>query len=364
MIWSLSALVLEVPSGALADLVSRKRLLVGSSLVYGCGFACWTLVPSYPSYALGFVLWSVSSAVVSGTFESYVYDGLRSSGRSVAYPRVVARGRALGLLCNLTATLLAAPLLQLGGFELIGAVSVGACLLQTLVAMALPADVRRGTPAAASRLIGYRTMLTSGLAEVRTVVPVRHAVLVAAALPGFLAFDEYFPLLFTDLGVTTTDVPLLIALVVAAQALGAWSAAWLTARSVTPVLLLAAALLAGGTLTGRAAGVVPIALGYGLLQAGIVVADVRLQQVIGGRARATVTSISGLLSELCGITVFLGFAGGSSFLALPALVVALAVLLAPLALLARRWLVDSDQDRARSGDRPDATQAQDRDSQA
>ena len=310
VIWSVSAFVLEVPTGALADVVSRRRLLVAGSAVYTAGFACWALWPSYAGFALGFVLWSASSAVVSGTYEAYVYDGLKRHDRLADYPKVIARGRALGLVANLAATLAAAPLFAAGGFALVGAVSVLVCVAQTVLALSLPPDDHR--PAAAPDSPGsqtlrtYRGMLAAGLAEVARAPEVRHAVLLAAALMGCLTFDEYFGLLFESLGAAVVDVPVLVALTVAGQALGAWAAERMRGGQLPPTVAAAGVLLALGSVTGHPAGVFAIAAGYGLLQAAIVVAEVRLQQLVAGPARATVTSVAGLLGEVVSVGVFVG----------------------------------------------------------
>ncbi|MGH3469962.1 MAG: MFS transporter [Thermocrispum sp.] len=336
VIWAAVTMVAEVPSGALADLVPRHRLLVASAVVYAGTFAAWMAFPSFAAFAVGFVLWGVSSALGSGTFEAYTYDTLARHGAVRRYPRLVARARAGGLTLNLLATLLASPLLALGGFTLVGWASVGTCVVQALLACTLPPD--RRPPTRAPEEPGYVAVLRAGVGEARRVVAVRHAVLIAALIPGFLAFDEYFPLLAVDLDAATTTIPLLIAATVAAQAVGALLGERCAPGLVPAALVGAAVLLTAGSLSGRPAGFVGLAAGYGLMQMTIVVAEVRLQAVITGRARATVTSVAGLLSELFAITVFAGFALGAAWLSLVGLVCLLAAGLVPLAWLARRWL--------------------------
>ena len=76
VIWSTTAFVLEVPSGAWADTYSRRKLLVLGALISALGYAAWITVPSFAGFALGFVLWGMSSALISGTFEAFVYDEL------------------------------------------------------------------------------------------------------------------------------------------------------------------------------------------------------------------------------------------------------------------------------------------------
>ena len=92
VVWSATHVLLEVPSGAWADTVSRRGLLVVAAALYGCCFALWTAVPTYAAFAGGFVLWGLSSSLVSGTYEAYVYDHLHARGDTAAYRRVIAAG--------------------------------------------------------------------------------------------------------------------------------------------------------------------------------------------------------------------------------------------------------------------------------
>lgn len=296
------------------------------------GYACWIALPSYAGFAAGFVLWGAGSSLASGAFEAFAYDELAARGRTSEYASLLGRSKAASLILNLLATVLAAPLFELGGYVLAGAVSVTSCLIQSAVARSLP-EAARVEPAApfpvqTGVLRRYGTMLRSGLGEVATSSTVRKAVGLVALLSGFLAFDEYFPLLARDLGASTPLVPLLIAITVAAQAIGS-ALAGPAYRLVSPILAAAlastAVLIATGSLSGRAAGFLLIALGYGLMQLVLVVSEARLQATITGRARATITSASGLFADLFAITVYTGFALGSRWLTISLLVAALTV---------------------------------------
>ena len=114
---------------------------------------------------------------------------------------------------------------------------------------------------------------------------------------GFLAFDEYFGLVFADLGATTALVALLTAATAAAQAVGgvlAGPAAGLSARNLGLLTAGSAVLIGAGSALSLAPAVIGIALGYGVLQLVLVVTEARLQDSIDGPARATVTSVAGL----------------------------------------------------------------------
>jgi MFS family permease len=339
IIWSTTSFLLEVPSGAWADVFSRRKLLMLGAFLSGLGYAAWIVLPSFAGFALGFVLWGTSSALISGTFEAFVYDELAARGSTSKYAGLLGKARAAALVMNLTATLLAAPLYQLGGYVLAGVVSVTSCLLQVVVAMSLPEaaqvatadeteEVTRGTSTGRGALRRYRLMLRSGLTEVASSRTVRKTVALVALLGGFLAFDEYFPLLAREVGASTALVPLLIAGTVAAQAIGgalAGPAYRLRASYFGVGLGLTAGLIAWGSLSGTAFGFAPIAVGYGVMQLVIVVAEARLQDSIEGPARATVTSVSGFFAEVFAVTVYAGFALGSVWFTLPTLMAALTV---------------------------------------
>jgi hypothetical protein len=186
-----------------------------------------------------------------------------------------------------------------------------------------------------ARQLGYLTALRAGLSE--SLRPhVAPAVLLAAAVPAFLAFDEYFPLLAVDLGTPTAAVPLLVALTVAAQAVGAALAPRLPLHRLGPALVLAGLLVAAGAAVEVPQGFLAVAVGYGVMQSAIVVAETDLQHRIHGRARATVTSVSGLLSDLGAIGLYTFVAVGAGFASIGTLVVQMALLVVVLGLVAVR----------------------------
>lgn len=334
VIWSTTAFVLEVPSGAWADMYSRRRLLVLGALLSGLGYAAWITLPSFAGFALGFVLWGTSSALISGTFEAFVYDELAARDRTDRYASLLGRARSASFVMNLAATALATPLFNLGGYTLAGILSVLSCLVQAAVALSLPeaqpVEIARDSdqPGSRAAFTSYLRMLQSGVTEVLTSRLVRRAVALVALLAGFLAFDEYFPLLAREAGATTSAIPLLIAGTVAAQAIGgalAGPAYRLPAATFAIGLAGTAVLIAAGSLSRSAWGFLPIAVGYGLMQLVIVVSESRLQDAITGPARATVTSVSGLFAEIFAVAVYAGFALGSVWFPLSILVAALTI---------------------------------------
>ncbi|MEU1996979.1 MFS transporter [Nocardia gamkensis] len=423
-IWSATSFLLEVPSGAWADTVSRRGLLVLSGALLTAGFALWTAAPSFAGFAAGFVLWGTSGALASGTFEALLYDELAARGESSAYPRVLGYTRAGAEAAVVIAIVAATPLYLYGGYALVGWSSVAVAAVHTLIALSLPTapkavsatdidDLEEEKPASAvpapdpavgnaASLFGfagdsdrpggapgadgrgsvsvyggrdetdeaactgnreaarprpfarYLTMLKAGVGEAVRVRVVRRGVLLEALLFGITAFDEYFALLAEESGVSTAAVPLLVGLTVLGSLTGSVLAGRTEGMSghtmsiavgIAGVLFLGGALIAG-LATGRpdaiylltGLGFASIGVSYGIVYNAGIVAGARLQDAIEGPARATVTSVSGLLGEVVALAVF-GFAAVITlWSSMATLLALLGASILVLATLAPRWL--------------------------
>ncbi|MCK2214464.1 MFS transporter [Actinomadura sp. ATCC 31491] len=331
VIWSVTGLVLEVPSGAWADAVSRRLLLFLGPLLAGAGYALWVLIPSYWAFAAGFVLWGAQGALVSGAYEALAYEELARRGRESRYAAVMGRAEAAGLVANALAIGLAVPVFAAGGYPVVGAASVLACVLGAVTALTLPE--RRGAREAGEG--GYLAVLRAGIAEARSDPGVLRALLLVAFVTAIWgALEEYVPFLGVETGVARTAVPVLVLVVwVGATAGGllAGAARRMPGRGYALTVAAAAVALAAGALSGHPAGFVLIAVAFGAFQLAGVVADARLQERITGPARATVTSVAGLGVNVVTLGVYAAYGAMSGVVSNG---VAFALLAAPYAVIA------------------------------
>lgn len=333
VLWSLTSVLLAIPAGAWADIVPRHYLLAAAPLLSGTGFALWLLAPSYWVFALGFVLWGMAGALVSGAFEALVYTELAHRGAAHQYARVMGVTRALGVAAVGAATLLAVPVMAHGGYAAIGVASVAACVLCALAGLALPEHRTRRSETAdrstdpeegneedgtdprngSAPDPGYLQTMRLGLAEARGSRAVRNALIVLVVITAFWGMlEEYVPLLALSAGVATGDVPLVVLTVWVCVTLGgllAGPAARLSPRTLGALLALAAAAIAVGALLGNPLGWVLLGCGFGVCQMMNVVADARLQDSITGSSRATVTSLAEVGSESVSVVSFPLYAG-------------------------------------------------------
>ncbi|MEO3841694.1 MFS transporter [Streptomyces sp. B22F1] len=402
VIWSLTSLLLEVPSGAWADAFSRRLLLCAGPLLSGAGFALWILAPSYWAFAAGFVLWGAKGAFASGALEALLYEELGRAGAAETYARTLGRGRAAGTVGVMASMAAAAPVFAAGGYAAVGAASVASCLLGAAVATRFPehraaaagaetvrgagpaggeaapdgepppggnaggsGSARRGDgPGASSGAdagppadadagpepdgsddpeLGWAGTLRAGFAELRAEPSVRGALLlVPAVVAVWGSLDEYTPYLVREAGVADPAVPLYLLLIWAGAAAGGLLAGRVEERgraARTPAGVLAALLagsavaLAAGGLLGTAVGIALVGVAFGGFQVATVLAEARLQERITGPARATLTSLAGVGTDLGTIAVYgaygllgsaagLGHGAAFAVCALPYLVVA------------------------------------------
>ena len=183
-------------------------------------------------------------------------------------------------------------------------------------------------------------MLRGGVHEAMRQRPVRHLLVIGAALYGLTAYDEYFGLVAGEAGATTEQIPLLVAIAAGGQLAGtalAGRTASLSPRWMTVLVASSAVLIAAGALAGHPLGFVAIAVGYGLNENAVVVTDAKLQHAMSGRARATVTSVSGLSSEVVAVAIFASVAAGSSWLAVSTMLAIVTLPAIGIAAAVRSW---------------------------
>lgn len=325
VIWSVTGLVLEVPSGVWADAVSRRMLLCIGPLLSAIGFALWTLTPSYWAFAVGFVLWGAHGALQSGATEALIYAELDRCDAAPRYATIMGRAEAVGVCAVMAATAVAGPVFSAGGYLAVGAASVLARLLCAAVATRFPehrpADPPEGTDESdetdGATGSGYADILRSGLREVRSRPSVLRALLLVPAVAAVWgALEEYDPLLAESTGVAAGTVPLLVLLIAVGVAVGGLLVPIgqrLTGPGLGRTLAVGALALAIGAISGRPAGFVLLAAAFCVFNMAGVVADARLQERITGPSRATVTSLAGLATDLATIAIYGAYAAAATF---------------------------------------------------
>ena len=306
LFWAAVGLVAEVPSGALADRVDRRRLIAVALLLRAVGISIWLVWPTFEGILLGAGLWAICLSLTSGTWEALVYDLLTAQGVEDDYAPVMARAGQAGHAAVASGTLLASGMLGLGAsIPLLGWLTVALHALSLWAILGLPRAAHAVDPEededegeAPLTFAAWRETLREGLRVARA-HPVRLRLLVVGALlEGLFILDEYQPLLGNARGASAATIPLLVFAVWAGLLLGGELAARrpaLRGAVVGGLLIGGAGLTLAALASGTVWALVALGLAYAAQNTAWILNDARFQARTPAHVRATVTSVRALL---------------------------------------------------------------------
>lgn len=105
-----ATLILEIPTGAFADLYGKKKSILIGSFFNLLGISCLALGGSFPVFLLGFVFWGVSTAFNSGAGNAWLYDSLKAIGQEKTLTKHLGRLSSMFISVDILSSVLA-PLL-------------------------------------------------------------------------------------------------------------------------------------------------------------------------------------------------------------------------------------------------------------
>ncbi len=98
--------ILEIPSGAIADFLGRKTALTLSAFSIASAALTYSIVPHFFMFILAETLWAFGSSLMSGTSDAFVYFSLKSYGNEKKLSTILGRSRTI----NLIALTISAPI--------------------------------------------------------------------------------------------------------------------------------------------------------------------------------------------------------------------------------------------------------------
>ena len=90
----LTTVISEVPTGALADLIGKKKTLHLAFLLTGTGEIIMAFSNSYPQFIISYIILNIGYSFYSGTMEAFTYDTLVANNEQAKYNKVVSRTEA------------------------------------------------------------------------------------------------------------------------------------------------------------------------------------------------------------------------------------------------------------------------------
>lgn len=101
-------MLMEIPTGALADKFGRKFSIVAGALSGTFGIFALTLGGSFRMMLFGYLFISLGWALFSGAGEALVYDSLKNLNKEKDYDKVISKSTTIGMITLIIATLLGA----------------------------------------------------------------------------------------------------------------------------------------------------------------------------------------------------------------------------------------------------------------
>ena len=310
-------LVLELPTGGLADAVGRKPILVASTVVAIASYVTVALAHSLATFVLAGVLSGVFRALDSGPLNAWFVDSVHESTAGPDRARTVARGLSgyasvVGLAIATGAVLTGAVVAWAPGDRLdtlalpywIAAVLAGAQLVATVLLMD---DGRPARPAGLATVLKVAPRLMVEGAGLLAASRVLRALVAVELFWGFgmIAFESLMPIRLAELLRDSNEAAAVMGLVTAAawavSALGAAMVPLLVRRWSLVAVSVALRLLQGATVVGIGLALGPVGLVAGLLatyalhSASGAVYETLLHEQVDNRHRATVLSLASMV---------------------------------------------------------------------
>ena len=309
------SVLLEIPTGVIADAWPRKYSLVGAQISKILSLMAWWWLPNFNGYMLGAALFAAGSAFESGALQAYLYN-ITGRAKQQRFGAFWARLQALVML-SYTAAFITASVIGLR-YELLLGCSLAASCLSLLFSLSLPTDSLHLTPGEQPRIF------KSAIRHIMGSKPL--AQLLLGALIVIIVSEtiiEFSSLYYRSAGIGIHAIPLILA---GGNIIGAVSF-WLLPRYTTQlekhkiwlsmiVGVIFVVTLRFGGLVGLVVGLITVTRFLRVLQ---VQFDATIQHLANDKTRATVSSIGSFGAKLgaAALTASIGAIAGTESILQP-----------------------------------------------
>ena len=294
-IWMVVSVLAEVPTGIIADKMSKKWSLVLGHVLQLATFATWLLFPSFLGYAAGFVMWGIGEAFISGAFQAYLYESLDDKNKK-AFGKIYARSSAFTMLAYAAGSF--AAFLIGPHYSLLLVLSVAVSAMSLWITLRLPS-----THSKTEVEVNIKPKVLAGALKTIKDKPLLRRILFGAiivqGLMGMLG--EYLPAYYQQVGTPTQMVALFISIGGATAVVLYW---WMhhleaqIARHHLAIILGFTALFALSFMGGTAIAVIGFFLLTRMLRVMSVHNETQIQHHAPDESRATLGSLYSFVGKL------------------------------------------------------------------
>lgn len=113
-IHSIGIIFLEVPTGAIADYLGKKRTLFFATVLYSCSLGFYFFGTTFWVFVIAELIAAVGTSLVSGADSAFVYDSLEVENKTESYTAVMGKAGSIQLVSQGVSSIVGG---FLGGFS-------------------------------------------------------------------------------------------------------------------------------------------------------------------------------------------------------------------------------------------------------
>lgn len=303
-VFHLAPITLELPSGSLGDVFGRKWSLAASSLCVSLSALLLLLADSFWMVLPAMYLSGASFAFRSGTSQAFLYDALAERGGTSVFAKFLGRILSASYLVLAATTWIGAVLADID-FAWPFAVTIAVGLGGVWLAVGLREPERERT--------AHRSMRRT-MAEALTIVRGRPRLAMLLIFTSVLwtmltLVNLYAQAVFSELGLSTSAIGLIIGAALVCTAAGMWFAHRITAWGTFRLWAVTVSLVIVASGLGLGSGLLLLAIGTYLLAeliSGVFepLLAARINDSVAAPQRATILSIEGFLFSITMVWAF------------------------------------------------------------
>lgn len=196
-----SVFCFEIPTGVVADVVSRRLSVIIGHVLIGAGFLILSMFPTFAMILVSQVVWGVGWTFVSGAYPAWLSEEIGVGAANAAFARAAQYGQ-VGAFCGIGAAV------GFGHFGLWLPIAVGAFgVLGIAAAMMQWMPETNFRPAAAESRATFRDMATTFATGVREVRARPLLVTIFTITVAYGAFTEGFDRLWIPHVIASFEFP-------------------------------------------------------------------------------------------------------------------------------------------------------------
>ena len=296
-LWCGFVVIMEVPTGALADRWNRKHLLSLGLVSKAVGFMVWFFADSFWLFALGFLFWGIQETFHSGTQEALLFENLKKFNRQQEYDKISGNGHFFSKIATGVSVFLGGIIASFS-FKLVillSALSMMTALLATFFLEEVESHRLTGEK------IRYFSQIKIAFGECLTNANLLRLIVYSAIVLGIIGIlDEFEQLYFDWLGLPITFFGMVSAarmlLAAAGNKLAHRFRQWLGEFKAIYYPALGAGILLMLAVSDKSLFMLPVfAVVFFFGGVGEVLVESGLQNSISSNKRATIISINALI---------------------------------------------------------------------